>query len=99
LFSGATVDTKSLATQASGTRQALSMQNSERSAGQSWTLTAVSDGKYRLSNDGLGPGMSLNISALDPSFSQFLLQMVGTSNAPKQLWRLTISTAPMATAP
>src|SRR5262245_13789746 len=92
-------ESKSLTTQASGNRQVLAMQNTDRSAGQIWTLTAVSEGKYRLSNDALGPGTSLSISALNPSFSQFLLQMVGTSSAPKQLWRLTVSTAPVATAP
>ena len=88
---------KSLATQQSGNRYVLSIQNADRSAAQIWTLTAVGDGKVQLNNDALA-GRSLYISALDPSFSGFLLQMTATSTGqPKQVWALTKGTAPAAT--
>lgn len=90
---------KSLATQMSGNRYVLSIQNTDNSTGQIWTLTDVGGGKYRLTNDALGPGRSLYISALDPSFSGFLLQMTATSNAIKQFWTLTKVTPQLAQQP
>ena len=94
LINVAAGDSKSLGTQMSGNRYVLSIQNTDGSTGQIWTLTAAGDGKYRLSNDALA-GRSLYISATDPSFSQFVLQMTATSSALKQVWALTKSTAPI----
>jgi len=94
LINVAAGDSKSLGTQMSGDRYVLSIQNTDGSTGQIWTLTAVGDGKYRLSNDALA-GRSLYISALNPSFRQFLLQMTATSSAIKQVWSLTKWTAPI----
>jgi len=80
---------RSLSTQMSGNRYVLSLDNTDGSTAQIWTFTTAADGKYRLSNDALA-GRSLYISALDPSFSQFLLQMTATSTVqPKQVWALT----------
>jgi hypothetical protein len=95
LINVAAGDSKSLGTQMSGERYVLSIQNTDGSTGQIWTLTVIGGGKYRFSNDALGAGRSLYISALDPSFSQFLLQMTATSSAVKQVWSLTKWTAPI----
>jgi len=97
LINVAAGDSKSLSTQMSGERYVLSIQNTDGSTGQIWTLTAAGDGKYRLSNDALA-GRSLYISALDPSFRQFLLQMTATSTAIKQVWSLKKSTVTLQLA-
>ena len=94
LINIASGQSKSLSTQMSGSRYVLSIENSDGSTAQIWTLSAVADGKFRLSNDALA-GRSLYISALDPSFSGFLLQMTATSTSqPKQVWALTKTAAP-----
>ena len=92
-------DGKSLSTQMSGSRYVLSIENTNGSTTQIWTLTVAANGKFRLSNDALAD-RSLYIAALDPSFSQFLLQMTATStNQPKQVWSLTKSTLPLQLNP